>query len=227
MTDLLVPMPDGATGQKDGAIILAASIGRFAGLDTSRAQLESKLELLFAAHDTITFSDITTWLSSSGVKLQVLGESNVEVLHAALQQQNAAKALGLLAISDASKLIELEDVGDGSGLQPHPFSSQSTSCILLRQGYSQTQDYGYYSASLPGDSRRLIKLTWSSLVAAGITAATAILPPAPPVDHDALHQALHIMEAAVTTFNQARDAVLAAIGHAPTAEASPAQAEAN
>ncbi len=116
----------------------------------------------------------------------------------ALSIIQTGNSLQLLALQDASKLAELLD--DGSS---RPLWSRAEACLLLRFGFSSDQPYAYYSASLPGDGRRPIKLTWPSVVAAGITAALAVLPPTKPLDLESVANAMHIMEQALQAASQA------------------------
>lgn len=232
MSEQFVLLPADVLGgsQKYDAISLLATATRYSLPDHFQGnQLERDLELRFSSLPAIGLSDATAWLSTAGVRMQTLSDQvsviasgDTETLHVALQQGNDDKNVQLLAVSDASKLIELEDTGE-IDLTSRPLSSRSVPCLLLRLGYSTDKPYAYYSASLPGDSHRIIKVTWQSVIAAVITAAVAILPPKAPLDIEALKEALHIQEQAMLAQHQAHANVLSLLGlPAATAPAIPA-----
>lgn len=200
MPDQFVQLPPevAAATQRYDTINLIATIARFAlpgrwpdGL------VEHDLESRFAAGSTIDFIAASAWIASTGIATQPLISSDPDALHQALQQQNSAGSLQLLAINDASKLLELAD--DGT---TRPLWSRAEPCLLLRVGFNSDQPYGYYSASLPGDSRRVVKLTWQSLLDAQVSQAVVILPPPKPIDLESVQSALHILEQALQAANQ-------------------------
>ena len=240
MADQFVKMAPDVTGasQKYDAINLLAAIGRFALPNAwPPLQLERDLEARFSAAQALTFTDVQGWLNDCGIKQQSISSALVsaandepEPLHALLQQLNNDGALPFLQVTDASKLVELEDNADGSGAQTHPLWSKSEPCLLLRVGYNtdSNQAYAYYHASLPGDSRRLVKITWPSVVAARPNAGVAILPPPAALDMDTINQAVHIMQQALTTANQAlatanqaHATIQASLGQTPIPAAAP------
>jgi hypothetical protein len=232
MSEQFVLLPEQVVGasQKYDTIDLLATTCRYALPDRFTGnQLERDADVRFSGLPTIGIADATAWLASLGIVMQslsdqvsVLANGDTETLHIALQQGNDAKRLQLLAVGDASKLVELEDTGEIQ-LTPRPLSSRMVPCILLRLGYSTDKPYAYYSAGLPGGSHRIIKLTWQSVLAASVTAAVAVLAPKPPLDLDALKDALHIQEQAMLAHQQAHARVLSLLGlPAATAPALPA-----
>jgi hypothetical protein len=231
-SEQFVLLPEQVVGasQRFDTVNILATVARYSLPDRWQGnQLERDADVRFSGLPAIGIADATTWLSSLGVvmsslsdQVSVLSSGDTETLHIALQQGNDLRCPQLLAISDASKLIELEDAGELQ-LTPRPLWSKAEACLLLRLGYSNDKPYAYYAASLPGDSRRLIKLTWQSVLAAGITAAIAIQPPKPPVDVQGMADDLHIMEQALATAHQAHASILSRLGlPAPTAPALPA-----
>lgn len=230
-TDQFVSLPPDVlnAGQKFEAVNLLAAIARFALPGSfSGNTVERDLDARFSTLSAIGLPDATAWLSQIGVKLQPLDaqvaalqtNNDAEPLHQALQAGNNAQSLQLLAINDASKLVEIQE--DGSS---HPLCSRPQPSLLLRIGYNTQSEIAYYAASLPGDSHRAVNLTWQSVVAAGMSAAVAILPPAKPVDMDRVAAGLHIINQAFTAIAQAHADILDAIGQssqAPVATATPA-----
>lgn len=212
---VLPPEVFDAASQKFAALDLLATIGRFARPGAwPPNQLERDLEIRFAGSRQVSFADSATWISETGLKMQSLSSqisSDGELLRLALQQLNDAGALQLLEVLDASKLIELENTGEMQ-LTPRSMTRSAEHCLLLRLGYSAENGYAYYAASFPGDSRRPIKIVWGSVVAAGVSGAMAILPPARPVDLDRVTSSLHIMTQALATAHQAHADILDALG---------------
>lgn len=230
-TDQFVSLPPDVlnAGQKFEAANLLASVARFAlpGAFPGNT-IERDLDARFATMSSVGLSDATAWLSQVGVKLQSLDDqvaalqtnNDAEPLHQELQAGNNAQSLQLLAINDASKLVEMQE--DGTS---HPLCSRPQPSLLLRIGYNTESEIAYYAASLPGDSRRAVNLTWQSVVAAGIAAAVAILPPVKPVDMDRVAAGLHIINQAFTAIAKAHADILDAIGQqnqVPAATATPA-----
>lgn len=211
-----------AGSQKFEIINILGTIARFAlpGASTGNAT-ERDLEGRFSGVPAIGMPDALGWLSQAGVKLQpldaqlaALNSGDAEPLRQALQAGNDTQQLQLLAINDASKLIEMEDTGEAS-LTPRPLWSKPESCLLLRMGYNTSMAFGYYAASLPGDSRRPVKIDWQSVVTAGISGAVAILPPAKTVEVDSFANELHIIEQALLAANAAYTALQAKLGQQP------------
>lgn len=208
-TDQLVSLPGDAfaTGQKYEIVNLLATIARFALPGTfPGSNLERDLEIRFSRMQSISLPDATAWLTEIGVKLSPLDDQiaamasgDTEQIHQALQTGNNSQQLQLLAVNDSSKLVEVEDTGE---MQPTTclMSLRPDPCLLLRLGYNTANGYAYYAASLAGDSRRPIKITWDSVLAAGVNAGVAILPPAKPLDLDRVQNNLHIMGQAATAF---------------------------
>jgi hypothetical protein len=212
MADQFVLFPPGilAVNQQCDAIQLLATIGRFARPDGWLPnQLERDLEIRFAGRQNVSFADAAAWLRETGIRFNSSG--NPISLLQVLQNQNDAGALQLLEVLDASKLVELEDGGE-TALTPRPLWSRAEPCLLLRLGYNTGSGYAYYAASLPGDSRRPIKLTWKSIVAATISNTLTVFPPAKTVEIQAIADALHIMEQALATAAAAHATILAALG---------------
>jgi hypothetical protein len=83
-------------------------------------------------------------------------------------------------------------------------------CYLLRVGYGN--GYGFYYLSLPGYASTQTKLTWNSVVAAGIADGIAIAPPKPPVDLDTATSALHDMNVALLEASNAHAKAMHALG---------------
>lgn len=199
------------SSQKFDAIRLLAALGRFALPDRwPPFQLERDLEARFATSPSIAFADSVTWLAESGIATTSLHDAviaassgNFEMLHQVLQQQNDNQILPLLAVKDASKLVELME---GSS---RPLWHKAEACLLVRAGYSTDEGFGWYYASLPGDSARLSRLTWSSLVDAVVTDGVGVLPP---VDPNQIQESLHIMEQALAAAASAQ--ATAASAHA-------------
>jgi len=227
MSDQFVLLPEEILGasQRFDTVNILATVARYSLPDRFQGnQLERDGEVRFSGVPAIGIADATAWFSDLGVVMfslsdqaSVLASGDTETLHIALQKGNDAKCVQLLAVSDASKLIELEDTGE-IDLVSRPLSSRPVPCLLLRLGYSTDKPYAYYSASLPGDSHRVIKLTWQSVIAAGVSAAVSILPPKAPLDLEALKDALHIQEQAMLAQHQAHANVLSLLGlPAPTA----------
>jgi hypothetical protein len=225
--------PDVLAGsQKFDVINLLATVARaslpgaFPGNSTER-----DLETRFSGVSTIGLPDAVSWLAQIGVKMQPLDDQvtaitngQPEPLHQALQQGNDTQCLQLLAVNDSSKLVEVEDTAEMQ-LTSRPMAKDPNPCLLLRLGYNTESGYAYYAASLPGDSRRPIKITWDSVVVAGISAAVAILPPPKPVDLERAAASLHIMNQALTTAASAHADILDALGQpAVTMQPAPAQA---
>ena len=227
--------PDVLTGSQKfeivnllGTVARTALPGAFPG-----SGVERDLEARFSGVQAIGLPDATAWLSQIGVKLQPLDDQvaalstngDAETLHLALQAGNNAQSLQLLAINDASKLIEMEDAAEAT-LTRRALCSRPQPCLLLRLGYNTESDIAYYAASLPGDSRRPIRITWPSIVTAGISAAVAILPPPKPVDLPRAAASLHIMnqalaaaDAAHATAHAAHADILDALGQTATTQA--------
>lgn len=221
MSEQFVLLPAAIMGasQKYEAINLLATVARYSLPDRFQGtQLERDADVRFSGVSAVDIAAATAWLSALGVgmtslsdQVSVLASGDTETLHIALQRGNDAGSPQLLAVSDASKLVELEDTGEDQ-LTPRPLWSKTEPCLLLRLGYSNDRPYAYYAASLPGDSRRPIKLTWQSVLSAGITAAVAILPPKPPVDEQGMADDLHILEQALATAHQAHASILSRLG---------------
>lgn len=222
--DQLVQLPQDilAGSQKFEIINILGSIARYTVPGAYAGNTaERDLEIRFSNLPTIGLSDAAGWLSGIGAKLQplddqiaTLSSGDPEPLHQALQAGNDAQCVQLLAINDASKLIEMEEAGEDQ-LSPHPMWSKSDPCLLLRLGYSKDQDYAVYAASLPGDSRRYIKITWQSVVTAGINAALAVLPPPKPVDMDHLTALVDAQTEDLARIHQRHADILEAIGRLP------------
>jgi len=219
--DRLVSLPsdvfDGS--QKFEIIHLLGAVAR-AAVPVAAAGIiaERDLEARFSGMSTIGLPDATGWLTEHSIKVQPLDSQvtsllngDPEQLHQVLQAGNDAQCVQLLAINDASKLVEMQDNGEDQ-LTPHAMWSKPDPCMLLRVGYSVDQDYAYYAASLEGDSRRYIKITWASVVAAGVAGAIAIMPPAKPVDLDRVNNSLTILTQALATAHQAHADILDALG---------------
>lgn len=211
-----------AGSQKFEIINILGTIARFAlpGASTGNAT-ERDLEGRFSGVPAIGMPDALGWLSQAGVKLQpldaqlaALNSGDPEPLRQTLQAGNDTQQLQLLAINDASKLVEMEDAGEDS-LTPRPLWSKPESCILLRLGYNMAMPFAYYAASLPGDSRRPAKIDWQSVVTAGISGAVAILPPAKTVEVDSFTEDLHIMEQALVAAAAAYSNIRAKFGQQP------------
>lgn len=206
------------------AVARAAVPGAAAGLIAER-----DLEARFSGVSSIGLPDAAGWLAEHSIKVQSLDgqvtsllNGDPEQLHQVLQAGNDAQCVQLLAVNDASKLVEMQDNGEDQ-LTPHAMWTKQEPCLLLRVGYSVDQDYAYYAASLPGDSRRYIKITWASVVAAGVSGAVAIMPPAKPVDLDRVNSSLTILTQALATARLAHADILDALGQ--PAPAAPAVAE--
>lgn len=224
--DQLVQLPPDAlsAGQKYETINLLAAITRFAlPSNAFLGSLERELESAFSQTSFISLSDVSPWLAQHGVTLQslynqatALANGDPEPLRQALQSGNDAQQLQLLAINDASKLIEMEDAGE-ERLTPRPLWSKPEGCLLLRYGYNTAMPFAYYAASLPGDSRRPVKIDWQSVVTAGVSGAFAILPPKAPVDLDRVSNSLHILTRALDTAHQAHADILDALSQSAPA----------
>lgn len=224
-TDQFVQLPSeilAAGSQKFEIINLLGALARFA-LPGAYAgnTAERDLETRFSGLPTIGLPDAAGWLAGAGVKLQSLDSQiaaitagDIEPLLQALQEGNDGQGVQLLAVNDSSKLIEMEDTGEEQ-LTPRPMSRTPDPCLLLRLGYNVQNGYAYYAASLPGDSRRPVKIPWGSVVAAGVNAAVAILPPAKTVEAGPLREALHIMEQALSTARAAHATIMAAVDQQP------------
>lgn len=217
-----MPAPFNAgASQKFDALHLLALAARYAVPDTYPDPDATKINLgvRFSGVSAISLPDAQSWLAQAGVQLSTLdtlvsqaASGDAEPLHQALQAGNDAHLIQFLAINDASKLVELADAGEDTPLSPNAMWSKPDPCLLLRYGYNPENGYAYYAASLPGDSYRPIKITWESVVAAGVNAAVAILPPPPKVDVDLFNQAAEIMKQALNTAAQAYMTMQTAIG---------------
>jgi hypothetical protein len=234
MSDQFVSLPGDVLGasQKYDTSNLLATVTRFAAGNNAASlgnTLERDVDLRFSSLQSISFSDATSYFAAIGLKTQALDSAiadlangEPETLHQALQQGNNAGQLQLLAVNDASRLVELDEAGEA-----HPLWSKVEGCLLLRLGYNTDAQpgYGYYAASLPGDSRRQIKITWQSLIDAGVSAAIAILPAAKPIDLDRVANAKHIIDQARITIANALTDLLDALGlPTPDANQQPAAA---
>ena len=212
MPDHLVALPSTvlAAQKKHDTIQLLVTIGLFARPERfDAAQLERDLELRFIMEAEISASDIDAWLSDAGIANETLApvidqfaQGNREPLHLALMQGNDSGALQILAVADAGQLV---DVASGRAIG-------AGACYALRVGYNSEDGTAYYLASFPGYSHSPAKIAWASVAATQLTDGAMILPPKAAVDLATATDALHMMEAALTTATNAHSTIVAALG---------------
>lgn len=211
---LFPPALAGASQRYEAASLLAAAT-RYSLPDRfPTGQLERDLDLRLAGLPAVGVSEAAAWFTVAGVAFQSLADQvavcasgDTETLHLALQRGNDNRSLHLLGVADASKLVEVDESGATRALWSKP-----ESCLLLRLGYHSEQPYAYYAVSLPGDSHRAARLTWQSVLASGVLAAIAILPPKPALDLAGVQDALHIMEQAMNAASSAHGRILDLLG---------------
>lgn len=213
MTDKLVTLPSAVTQQATGkreTLALLTILAQFALPDKYTAgQLEMNLATAFAGNAAPTMADMTNWLSSNGVPLSSLASiiGDLQALHDTLMSQNDAGSCQLIAVNRQDVLRVY--LGPN---QEAILASTPAPCYLVRVGYSVDEGFAYYYVSIPGLDSRQTRLTWDSVIAAGISDALAIAPPRPPVDLDGANTALHIMSQALATASNAHANALHALG---------------
>jgi len=214
MADKMVALPPSITqqaaSQKRETLALLAILAQFAFPDTyTSGQLEMNLATAFASVAQLSMADITGWLSSINAPVSSLASiiGDLQSLHDTLMSENDSGSCQLLAVNRQDMLrVYL-------GPQQEAILSQTAApCYLLRVGYSVDEGFAYYYINLPALDTQQVKLTWNSVIAAGIADAIAIAPPKPPVDVDAASTALHIMSQALATATSAHATALHALG---------------
>ena len=213
MGDHLVALPAAVTAaqKKRDLINLLTIIGSFSFPDRFQvADLERDLTLRFAALDTISARDIAIWLTDMHIgyadQPDLVAQFNVgnrEPLHQLLMTGNDSGAIQLLGFADGSTLLD--------AATDKPLMTAPGACLLLRVGYNE-QGEAYYYASLPGYSASPARIAWTSIAASSLSGVLVIAPPKPALDVDAATSALHVMQQALSTANQAHTDLTTLLG---------------
>lgn len=214
MGDHLVALPAGVTAvqKKRDLTSILAIIGCFSHPDRfTIADLERDLTLRFAVLESIGARDIVAWFADAAIGFQDQPDLTAhfndglrEPLHQLLMAGNDAGSVQLIGVADGSTLI---DAATGRPLMESP----GAPVLLLRVGYNENGEAFYY-ASLPGYSHSTARIAWTSLAASVLSGVLVVAGPRAPVDVDTATNALHIMQQALATANQAHSDLATSLG---------------